>query len=426
MGRTAEGWKLVPRRGILHVRFTWGEGKARRRYELSTGERDPGKAAPEAARIYADVISGRYRPLVATSNASLIELIPKWLLAIESDLDEETVATYEGYSTGWLKFFGSTLGTITRASASDYRRARLLKVSASSVRKELSAIRNFLAWCLEQEIVGDVPIVPGVPKKALGTRAIPKRPVIDITPEHVEAIFRELPVRGRGGHLVRARFIIAYETGLRPATLDALRAPEHFVRGAVDLTIADEHDKARFGRPLPLSPRARSVLDEVVNDIGPIFGKHDYREVWRSAVIASGAPVTMVPYDLRHARIQHLLDSGEPLTGVAYLAGHTLLTTTNNYARGSRRQAERAVSGVKTGVGPLESRVAKEGGRTPTRVTSLEPERQGVPGNHRKQDSSSRQSPPPGATNTGLTGARPQSWVHEATANLLGLMSGVA
>lgn len=56
---------------------------------------------------------------------------------------------------------------------------------------------------------------------------------------------------------MRQRFVIAFETALRPETLDRLSVPEHYVRGAATLTITDEIDKARFGRVIserPTSP----------------------------------------------------------------------------------------------------------------------------------------------------------------------------
>src|SRR5690606_17190467 len=85
---------------------------------------------------------------------------------------------------------------------------------------------------------------------------------------------------------VRARFVVAWETALRPATLDALSVPEHYSRGADSLQISDEIDKARFGRVLPLTDAARAALDGVCRSghVGLIFGCHDYR--WQLAKAA--------------------------------------------------------------------------------------------------------------------------------------------
>lgn len=421
MGRTAKGWSLVPRRGVQHVRFTW----AKKRYELSTGQRDEGLAAPEAGRIYAEVISGKYKPALAGARALLVDVVADWIDAKRSELDEETVATYASYSVRWLKHFGPTIGSITRATAADWRRVRLLEVSASSVRKELSAMRGLVAFALEQGLIAEVPMIDGVGKKATGRRVRAKRPHYDITPDQVDTLLSAIPPRLRGGHAGRARFILAYETGLRPATLDGLSCPENYTKGGTHLQIPDELDKARFGRPLPLTARAREALDAVIVGDGPIFGVHDYRETWSNALEAAGLPNTIVPYDLRHARIQHLLDAGEPMTGVAYLVGHTLLTTTNAYVKASRRQAEKMVSGVKTGVRALDPVVRRKG---------LEP-LQELPHwnlNAEPADAKSVVSPtkvrrkaPSRARRPGSTGVMTPVQFQEATANLLALMAGV-
>ena len=82
---------------------------------------------------------------------------------------------------------------------------------------------------------------------------------------------------------IKARFQFAYETGLRPSTLDALSVPEHYRKGSPTLTLTDEADKNRWGRELPLSPAARRALDRVCPEEGLIFGSHDYRPAFTKA-----------------------------------------------------------------------------------------------------------------------------------------------
>jgi len=102
-------------------------------------------------------------------------------------------------------------------------------------------------------------------------------------------------------------------------------------------------------------------------------------------VLASGLPEEATPYDLRHARINHLLDAGFTLPDVGFLVGHKRLTTTNEYASNERKALETKLFGAI--LGPLhnatipkevanmnDSAGAKEGGRTPTPFRALEPE----------------------------------------------------
>jgi hypothetical protein len=77
--------------------------------------------------------------------------------------------------------------------------------------------------------------------------------------------------------------VVAYETALRPATVDALSVPQHYTKGAASLTITYEIDKARYGSSLPLSDEARAALDAVVHERGLIFGCHDYDDQLKKA-----------------------------------------------------------------------------------------------------------------------------------------------
>jgi hypothetical protein len=87
---------------------------------------------------------------------------------------------------------------------------------------------------------------------------------------------------------VRARFIVAWETALRPATLNRLRAPVHYRRGQEVLVIENDIDKARFRRELPLGAETRAALDRVCPEVGILFGEHDYRRLLREAAIRAG------------------------------------------------------------------------------------------------------------------------------------------
>ncbi len=391
MARPAKGWSLrkprPPLQPFYAVRFT---NKAGRRVELSTGTSDP----VEAARVGADLYARDLTTAVATSTRrinpllQLDELFALWLADLEATHDEETVATYLGYTKRFVEHFG-TLANVTRPRMGDYQRERLRRVLVRSVRKERSAMNTFLGWCVEQEILSEeqVPLWPMIAKKATGVRSGKQRAApVDITAEQANAFIAALPIwsrpfKGRS-YAVRDRFIVAYETALRPALLDELSVPEHWRPGASRLKIASEIDKARYGREVPLTRRAIDALTRVVTahgiTAGLVFGRHDMREHVERARKAAGLPEDFAPYDLRHGRIGHWLDETPDMRGVAFLAGHTLLTTTDKYLRGQQKSAVRVIDAVNSGDDPGSKVVAmlsaKEGSRTPTSVTPLEPE----------------------------------------------------
>lgn len=150
-----------------------------------------------------------------------------------------------------------------------------------------------------------------------------------------------------------------FETTLRPSTLDALSVPEHYQRGSNAIAITDELDKARFGPPVQLSDAARAALDAVIPEAGLIFGDHDYRDQLRKvarAVLPAHKAKTFTAYDLRHARLTQLAETGN-LTGAAYLAGHKKVTTTAIYAGANQAAAPRPLAAVgPTGVAPPRSK----------------------------------------------------------------------
>lgn len=351
MARPSEGWKLRPPRGACRyhtVRFYW-DG---RDVERSTGTADPVRAAKEAARIYASVVSSPQRQRAPSRVVGDLEgAVGRWLDFIEATLDARTVESYSDFAhSHWFPFF-KTLSAVNDDGCERYMQHRLGQVMASSVRKELSALRGFTSWATEKRLLPPV-VVPSVPKRTVGTPYKHRRraAAIPLSPKEVRKILAMLPEWSSSPRVepfpVRARFEVAYETGLRPELLDLLSVPEHYRRGAKSLTITPELDKGRWARRVPLSPRARKALDIVAPKDGLIFGAHDYRSplgrAARKALPPERAEIFTGAH-LRSARATHWLDDGGSLTGVQFLLGHLHTETTAKYIRPSEKAAEAIV-----------------------------------------------------------------------------------
>ena len=285
----------------------------------------------------------------------LDELWARWITETATERDPETNELYlTTYGARHLAPYFKTIGQVSQAASANYIRERLKVVKKTTVTKELSALRGFLAWCEEQGYVEHPPIIPKPPRRALGTPFAVRRrgKPTELAPDQVKGVINRLPECSSSKRVapfpIRSRFVVAYETALRPATLDALSVPEHYTKGAAYLTITDEIDKARYGRSLPLSDEARAALDAVVPERGLIFGCHDYRDQLKKAaegVLTPAELATFAAYDFRHARITELAEQGH-LTGAAYIAGHKKVSTTDHYARPNRRAADRALKAV--------------------------------------------------------------------------------
>jgi integrase len=346
MGRHPEGWKIrrAPGNEVYSVRFSWGG----RQHEPSTGETDPERAATEAARIYADYVSGRFRgrkPARApTGGLPLDEVASSWLADVESTLDPDTVGLYQLHLRKHLVPWFETLPAVTTERAEAYARDRLKHVQGETVRKEQATLRGLLRWALSAGYLSELPSIPSIPKRVLGKRHKQgrkgSRP--QLSPAEVYRLLRALPVRSRGGWPIRARFVVAYETSLRPSTLDALSVPENYHKKSKHLRLWAEDDKGRYERLVPLSKEARDALDAVCPKEGVIFGAHDYRPHIERAVkkLPAEKAAVFTGQHLRGARITHWLEESGNLPGAQYLAGHKRSSTTDRYAQATMRAAE--------------------------------------------------------------------------------------
>lgn len=373
--RPGQAWTLTrpTESSVWYARFRI----AGRITERSTGETDEELADVEAARIYAAARAGQLRestkPRRQGAAPALEELLAAWDTWLTTTHAATTRKAWREYSRShFLSFFGAA-EKITDAGCAEYRRQRLGKVIAATVRHELTALRNLVAF-LALPGIGVLPEafkIAGVPKRSLGKpHPVRRRTSADPTsPEQVRAIIGLLPQwAGRKGppsswhpplvvrkrkyklsrYPVRQRFEFAYETGLRPSTLDKLSVPEHYEPGAEMLRLTDEADKNRWGREVPLTPRAREILEAVAPAKGLIFGKHDYRPHIKAAaeqVLPAEMAKRFAGSHLRSAFTTHELEQGKNILGIQYRVGHKLLSTTSRYAKPSLRAALETIEG---------------------------------------------------------------------------------
>ena len=267
MGRAAEGWRVERGRRDgepLYVRFR----HAGRRYFLSTGERDPVAAARAAGAIYAEVVAGRRRSGSAgvTARTPIDELVATYLEHIEATgTRERYTMQLQHFRVHILRFFRGLAEIASVAAWADFEASRRRKgVGARTIAKELSSLRSFAKWCRARGLIEAVPDHRG-PRPRSDFKALCLEPV------QIDAIIAALPekvVHGKcAGQPIRARFVFAWETALRPATIERLKV-EDYDRARKRVTIRDSADKARFGRELPLTERAWKALEGVCPKFG--------------------------------------------------------------------------------------------------------------------------------------------------------------
>lgn len=346
MGRKPEAWKLRPHGDVLYVRFRW-QG---RRIERTTGERDQGRARERAAQIYAEVVSGRSFP-APEGLQSLTAALADYLVQYAKEHKPGTVKTVRDYARAhWTPFFRSA-DRFTTPAIDDYRRARLTAATRVTVRKELSGLRLFAEWWKAHG--GPDVAVPSLPKKGFeGTRHANARKEMAtiIEPVTFTLILSKMRRRSRpsrncpDGFPEIAWWLVYWETGLRPSTISALTT-KHYKKGAAELLITRDIDKARHERRIPLSDVARAALDDVVPQIGKLFppySKDTTRGAFTRACELAGVEGVST-YDLRHSRLTLWANAGGPLPGVQWLAGHVHLSTTARYVRPQESAARKVL-----------------------------------------------------------------------------------
>jgi len=346
MTRSAEGWRVVRGRrpdDPLYVRFRHGG----QRYFLSTGERAGEAAAKKAASIYSEVVSGRRNVGSALgSRTPLDELVASYLAHTEATGSAERLEMQRlHFRVHLLPFFRSLEEVGAEASWADFHAHRSRAgASARTIAKELSTLRSFAKWARQRQVLAAVP-------DYRGPRATSDFQALCLEPEQIEAIIGALPeVVSRGpaaGRPIRSRFVFAWETGLRPASIARVRVDD-YDRSRKRLRIRDSADKARFGRELPLTERAWQAVEAATPVDGLIFGPAKLRDTLKAAARAAGLPAAIAkqvtPYTFRHSRITHLASVTTDLRGVAYLAGHKNLATTSHYVHGNVKAGERVLA----------------------------------------------------------------------------------
>jgi len=199
------------------------------------------------------------------------EIAAFWLADIEPTVDPKTFRLYQDtyIKTHFAPFF-PTIDRLTTVSVEDYVTARLRKVTRGTITKELSVLGRLAKWAHHRGHLEQLPEIrmPGARVLGHSDESARKSAFLVFTAKEIAAIIAKLPefatVNSSGERFpVRTRFVVAWESSLRPATLAKLSVPENYRPGATALTITDEMDKNRFRRELPLSEAARKALDSI-------------------------------------------------------------------------------------------------------------------------------------------------------------------
>ncbi|RWR30308.1 tyrosine recombinase XerC [Sinirhodobacter populi] len=278
------------------------------------------------------------------------EALAGWLAHLRG-LDgaaDHTLTAYRADVAGFLGFLhqhhGESLGLarLAQITQADMRawmaHERGRGLSARSLARALSSVKNFIGWLAERE--GFDPTHVFSARAPRFQRRLPR----PLSEEAARAVIDQVDLQA-GEPWVAARdqavVTLLYGCGLRISEALALRGADHPLPEV--LRIRGKGDKERI---VPVLPAARAAVAEYVRLCplaltaeGPLFrgvrgGALNPGMVERAmqrARSALGLPATATPHALRHSFATHLLAAGGDLRAIQELLGHASLATTQIY-----------------------------------------------------------------------------------------------
>ncbi|TRD21655.1 tyrosine recombinase XerC [Palleronia caenipelagi] len=280
----------------------------------------------------------------------LADALEGWLTHLRG-VDNVAAATLEAYGADvrcFLAFqsghLGEATGTalISAIGIRDMRawmaRERAEGLSARSLARKLSAVRNFAGWFAEREDIDVTPILSAKAPKF--TRKLPRPVSVEGSRALIEAA-AELEPTGWVAFRDAAVMTLLWGCGLRISEalgLDAGQAPLPDT-----LVIRGKGGKERL---VPVLPAARQAVEAYCaacpHDLTPgtaLFrgvrgGPLNPRLIAKAMERARhslGLPASATPHALRHSFATHLLAAGGDLRAIQDLLGHASLSTTQAY-----------------------------------------------------------------------------------------------
>lgn len=268
----------------------------------------------------------------------------------EEGVSSHTLAAYRSDLTDllrWLESHGCTDFDVTDSQLQAYLAACFNRnLSASTVRRRLSALRRFYRWLLRERYLRHDPSCrlsfPRAP------RSLPK----GLSEADVERLLAAPDTATPLGLRDRAMLELLYATGLRVSELTGLESGQVNLMQGV-LRVVGKGNKERL---VPLGEEAAEWIERYLRQARPLLaggraeshlflssrGRGMVRQTFWHAIrrhaVTAGIAAAISPHTLRHAFATHLLDHGADLRAVQMLLGHSDLSTTQIYTHVARQR----------------------------------------------------------------------------------------
>lgn len=216
------------------------------------------------------------------------------------------------------------------------------KLALSSVQQELSAIRHFYGWLIEESLARINPATGYQLKRS--PRPLPSIADVDLLTQLLDQAMPDTPEQARLWLRDKAMFELLYSSGLRVGELVALDM------GDVDLSdlrvrVTGKGDKTRLvpfgakaaeaiGRYLPHRHLWVEQMDSALfisEKLGTRLSTRAVQQRLKIAATRAGIAQNMYPHLLRHCFASHMLSGSGDLRAVQEMLGHSDISATQIY-----------------------------------------------------------------------------------------------
>lgn len=216
------------------------------------------------------------------------------------------------------------------------------KLALSSVQQELSAIRHFYGWLIEESLARINPATGYQLKRS--PRPLPSIADVDLLTQLLDQAMPDTPEQARLWLRDKAMFELLYSSGLRVGELVALDM------GDVDLSdlrvrVTGKGNKTRLvpfgakaaeaiGRYLPHRHLWVEQMDSALfisEKLGTRLSTRAVQQRLKIAATRAGIAQNMYPHLLRHCFASHMLSGSGDLRAVQEMLGHSDISATQIY-----------------------------------------------------------------------------------------------
>ncbi len=216
------------------------------------------------------------------------------------------------------------------------------KLALASVQQELSAIRHFYGWLIEEELARINPTTGYQLKRS--PRPLPSIADIDLLTQLLDQPIPDTPEQARLWLRDKAMFELLYSSGLRVGELVTLDMN--------DIDLADLRvrvtGKGNKTRLVPLGAKAATAIKRylphrnlwveqcdpalfISEKLGTRLSTRAVQQRLKVAATRAGIAQNMYPHLLRHCFASHMLSGSGDLRAVQEMLGHSDISTTQIY-----------------------------------------------------------------------------------------------